>query len=1164
MASSIESLYKEYETIYLKLKSYQDEYDKASKHLEDFKVEDEAVRQARIANFDKQLKDIGVYYARIEYFRQLAEKNITTKNVVSLKPVPLDFNSLRYDAARIDTQNPNDEYAYRLYVKTRCNEIYLMQKRNEFEEKREELLSGYNVKYEEMKASVEKAHDNIIGECIRYVQSNTFVEFASKVRRIHSIYDTELYDEHTLVDSDEYKIKDTMISLGMRAQPLPVVGDKAISIVKGLFTEIYTKVCYFDDNSQNVLLPVDYDIAKEVCVYVRCSAVKANRCFKGVNNFILNRLRRTKPGDRNFIVNFIDALHYNNSELKALKPLEGTSVLEKVPQSTEMIEETLCKIIAEFTDIDDKLQDYETVCEYNLNNSENKICNRLIVLNGYPRAFSESARKCVDRIIYNHQRYGISIILVENMGYDKMKDEDKDERGGSTANVYYIDMPVGKTSTIRCDNEVKVGFRWYEYDYKNKKIPAKFIEEVKREVTTKEKISIEYTKNFALQDWQYNQKGNKNIVLPYGVDGKGEIRYIAFDNENFAAYLMGASGSGKSTLLHVLITGILRNYHPDDVELWLADFKMAEFSQYINPMPPHVKYILLDESDELVYDLIDKLTNIMYERQNYYMELKKKAAKDNPAAKPYMPVIFVILDEFSIMSQVLARGDEAYKLKLQNILAKGRSLGIKMIFSSQSFLNGIQGLTPTAKEQIQSRIAMRNTTDEIETTLELPSFMKTEENKYWIATLPTHKALRKYREKSPDDEDETILTLERTSVMYFPGKDDAYLPQREMIDDINSRIKKSETYNPDDTGLYRDKHPVVVDGNTYDSFNPLSISCRIDRYKEEQKDNLNGDELLVYPGRPRLMDNMRELIITPESRQNILIIANASEQRCAASIITSCMKSYQLQGKKVSIWAYERNMMYKKYSDSEWLGYDKVSRLDYICDKIREYKEMIDTRQFDIGHNELIVLLGFESLCIEFEYIKNTNMIKSDYVTASAEEQGIPEEISNSLTTFDDDNSDLSFLGDMDDDDIEFNGSGSLNGNSSNISTITSITSMKEVDESKIYNAKADLQAIVKMGSRLGVHFLMCVNSIADIKQTGIGEREFVHRMAFRMPKDDVSYIFPSGSASSVSGMPQHVCMYTDTMSKYSFRPYIHKYINWDGWQIDSNGNVVNYSDFNQ
>ena len=44
-----------------------------------------------------------------------------------------------------------------------------------------------------------------------------------------------------------------------------------------------------------------------------------------------------------------------------------------------------------------------------------------------------------------------------------------------------------------------------------------------------------------------------------------------------------------------------------------------------------------------------------------------------------MPIIFVILDEFSIMSQVLSESD-SYKRKLQNILAKGRSSGIKFIF----------------------------------------------------------------------------------------------------------------------------------------------------------------------------------------------------------------------------------------------------------------------------------------------------------------------------------------------------------------------------------------------------------------------------------------------------------------------------------------------------
>lgn len=48
------------------------------------------------------------------------------------------------------------------------------------------------------------------------------------------------------------------------------------------------------------------------------------------------------------------------------------------------------------------------------------------------------------------------------------------------------------------------------------------------------------------------------------------------------------------------IAGLIRNYHPDNVELWLADFKQLEFKRYIKHLPPHVKYVLLDESTELV------------------------------------------------------------------------------------------------------------------------------------------------------------------------------------------------------------------------------------------------------------------------------------------------------------------------------------------------------------------------------------------------------------------------------------------------------------------------------------------------------------------------------------------------------------------------------------
>ena len=1154
MASAIENLFNKYEEVYTRLKYLHDKYDEASKNLADYKVEDEATRKARIKNFEKQIKDIGVYYAKVEYFREYAERNITSKNVPTLKALELDFNSLRHDASRIDTSNPNDPYAYRLYVHAQCNKIYLMRKQKEFEDKKAELENGKNVEYDALVQKVDSIKAQLESACESYIRSEEFAKFAKDVKYIHTKYDSDLYDETKLMNYHQYLNKDMLVSFGMRAQPLPVIGKKATAMVKNLLSFSDNKLSYYDEKSSNILLPVDYDLTKEVCIYVKCSTVKANRCFRGINSFILNRIRRTTPGERNLTINFVDALHYNNMELKALKPIEGTDLLAKVPQSTEDIEGTLGRIVAGFPDIDDVLQDYESVYEYNIDNPDSKLDFRIMVLNGYPNAYTGEARKSIERIIYNHKRYGISLVLVENTGYDQSKEEDKDQRSlGSTDGVYYIDMPVGTTSTIQCENNAKVGFRWYEYDYKKHPLPQAYVDEIKQETKQKTKTSTEYAKNFPLDKWKYPDKSDENakkISLPYGVDGKGEIRYVSFGEENFATYLMGASGSGKSTLLHTLITGIIRNYHPDDVELWLADFKMAEFSQYIDPMPPHVKYILLDESDELIYDFVDKLDDVLHERQKFFMESGSKKIEKistNELKKP-MPIIFVILDEFSIMSQVLSESD-SYKRKLQNILAKGRSSGIKFIFSSQSFETGIQGLTATAKEQIQSRIAMKNNMSEIETTLELPSFMKTEENKYWMATLPAHMALRKFMYKT-DENDETTLMLERTSVMYFPGED-PYAPQRKMIDTIKQNMtaieleeNKAYTYN---NHAYADKKPVVVNGNTYYAFNKNEVFAQVKRYKNEQKGNLNGDEIFLYLGRPRLMTSMREVILTPEARQNILLVASSGERRCAASIITSCINSFALReeankkGKKVRIWAYDRNVMYRNYKNV-WGDLENikiVSEMGGICDEIRQLKYRIDCNL--VEDDELIVMIGLESLCIEFEYLKNVSDSYIDAETVSEEE--IPQEIIEASKAGD------SILGDLfEDDEIE-----TIPKSPSKSKVIS-----KDVDDERLYNANSDLKDVIKKGSRLGIHFMVCVNSYIDFKRTGLSLEEFLHRMAFRIPKDDAISIFPSGSSNSVLQMPEHVCMYTDMMSRFSFRPYIYKDINWDGWSVNNKGEAVN------
>ena len=106
----------------------------------------------------------------------------------------------------------------------------------------------------------------------------------------------------------------------------------------------------------------------------------------------------------------------------------------------------------------------------------------------------------------------------------------------------------------------------------------------------------------------------------------------------------------------------------------------------------------------------------------------------------------------------------------------------------------------------------------------------------------------------------------------------------------------------------------------------------------------------------------------------------------------------------------------------------------------------------------------------------------------------------------------------------------------------------------RAYNAKEDLKYIVQQGPRNGLHFLLCVSSYADFKQVGIREEAFRHRLTFRISADESRLLFGTAAASSLA---EHVCLYTDTIDRYSFRPYLHPGVSWDGWSVAEDGTVI-------
>lgn len=1186
------SLYKDYEKIVKtitrikgEIKQKQDEINSISGRRTD-----EIPR--RIENLEEHLKKIDEYQLKIEAIRQQAEKNLTSKNALTIEAPPgyrVNLNRLRSWAMLIDPQSDNDPYAQRVYLVAKCDAHFLTQKKVEFEARIAELKADLeNGSVDELK-TLEKEIAGLQEELKNFIDSEEVTEFAVQVKAENEkcIY-SAAPDKYTINSEGQENLVIGASGYGLDA------GAECNKRLKAMLG------AYYDERQACVYLPVT-SIAADAEFAMSISCVPArkrlNEMDAGIRALLFHVIDHAKTGSRKIYI--IDGERQNSALVGSLKAIEDSAFLSVVPRNNEMITSTLEQIVASFSDIDDVLENYDTVLEYNnAVPEEKKLCRSIVVIVGYPDAFEGPNREYVKKILTNYERYGISFIACRITS--KLKD-DKSPIGISEyvgEDMIDIRMAV-KNNVIKLGTAPETGFMWYTFKYN---LSEEYIAFLKNYKAGSGEKGTEYIKRVDMDHLPPYMRGYKSINVPYGVDARDEVHSISFENENFAAYLMGASGSGKSTLLHTIITGIIRNYHPDDVELWLADFKMSEFAQYMDPLPPHVRYILLDESQELVYDLLDQLTEKMMERQRFFMQRRDLKKVENVPSDIYMPVIFVILDEFSIMSQAVAE-NEGYKLKLQNLLAKGRALGIKFIFSSQTFTRGIAGLTGTAKEQIQARIAMKNSGNEIVSTLELSAANKTEQVKAWMDALPPHYALIKYR-------DEDRIFVNRLRVMYFPGNGaEALRPQQEMIRRINASLTKvpAGQYSGD-VHTYVDKQPVLVDGNSYKAYDPEAIDRFRGEYLESGAVGFT-DDIFISLGDPRKMMNYKFIAVSEESRENILLVGRGAESACIMSIIMSVVKQFKAQGGEVHIWAYARNRLYHEYRDGQFQGMDICEGAENVSLEIGRMKEKISHGEV---RKDLYVMLGMEQLCADFEVFPGRKngaaglalrtaklpVKVDDKLAATSKEdrkelarmheetqdldsylESKEEELMESGMSMEEIMEELGRLTaefyanggsgeEADDPEMEDRKNDTERQADKKMEEMTeeqeeptdeNADAEEQDDSGKPYNAANDLKEIISKGSRYGYHFLLCLNSIADIKATKTDVRLYNHKLAFQVSGDDSTLIYGNKIASRI---PEHICQYSNGMEQFSFRPYLHRGIIWDGWDVDENGKVLDPSGY--
>jgi adenylate kinase family enzyme len=173
--------------------------------------------------------------------------------------------------------------------------------------------------------------------------------------------------------------------------------------------------------------------------------------------------------------------------------------------------------------------------------------------------------------------------------------------------------------------------------------------------------------------------------------------------------LAGKTGSGKSTLLNAMIVNMASWLSPDELELWLIDFKKGvEFKVYASAGLPHARAVAVESDREFGLSVLQGLDAELKRRGDLFRAagVQDLAAWRRLARSEKMPRALLIVDEFQELFVEEDKVSQEAALLLDRLVRQGRAFGMHVILGSQT-LGGAYALPRTTMGQMGVRIALQ-------------------------------------------------------------------------------------------------------------------------------------------------------------------------------------------------------------------------------------------------------------------------------------------------------------------------------------------------------------------------------------------------------------------------------------------------------------------------
>ncbi len=349
--------------------------------------------------------------------------------------------------------------------------------------------------------------------------------------------------------------------------------------------------------------------------------------------------------------------------------------------------------------------EYATIEAYNEQAGEIAEPYRILVVFDFPTNFSEDAARRLLSIAQNGPRCGVYCVILTD---------------ASKPMPHGFDLAdLERVSTVIVWDEDH--FAWEDDDFRDSVLEldsppepelfSKIVKKVGEASLEAGNVEVPFDRIALPEDRWWKESSTNGIRIPMGPIGARKVQYLDLGQGTAQHVLIaGRTGSGKSTLFHTLITNLALTYSPDEVMLYLVDFKKGvEFKGYATHKLPHARVVAIESEREFGLSVLQGLDAELKRRGDLFRaagvdslaDYRKKNGKK-------MSRILLIVDEFQEFFTEDDRVAAEASQVLDRLVRQGRAFGVHVILGSQT-LAGAYALSRSTMDQMAVRIALQCT-----------------------------------------------------------------------------------------------------------------------------------------------------------------------------------------------------------------------------------------------------------------------------------------------------------------------------------------------------------------------------------------------------------------------------------------------------------------------